>query len=50
VHHKNPGHGLLTAAHNDNGQEGAPKADEECEAEDPEHGLLTAAHNKEKRP
>jgi hypothetical protein len=52
VHHSPPGegHGLLTAAHNDAGQEGAPDAEEECDAEQPEHGLLTAAHNREKRP
>lgn len=45
------GHGLLTAGHNDQGQEGAPEGDQECDAEhEQKHGLLTAAHNKEKRP
>ena len=43
--------GLLTAAHNKEGQEGAPQGDQECETkEDKSHGILTAAHNKEKRP
>ncbi len=43
--------GLLTAAHNNEGQEGAPHGDQQCEnEEDKSHGILTAAHNNEKRP
>jgi hypothetical protein len=45
------GHGLVTAGHNNEGQEDAPEGDQECDAEHNQaHGLLTAAHNKEKRP
>jgi hypothetical protein len=51
VRRKGKGHGLLTAAHNEEGQVDAPEGDQECDAEsDQDHGLLTAAHNREKRP
>ncbi|MEO5926414.1 MAG: hypothetical protein ABIR70_21505 [Bryobacteraceae bacterium] len=44
-------HGILTAAHNDKRQEGAPKGGQTCVADqNKKHGLLTAAHNNEKRP
>ena len=45
-------HGVLTAGHNDEGQEGAPEGDQKCDAEhDQTHGVLPAGHKaKGKRP